>query len=367
MKPVSETVKITLLGDIFPGELAFTLNYGMRSQFKNHKGEKWVEKINNICSPSDLIIGNLESPLLDENEAKKPVFYGHPEFAEFLKKCHINIINIANNHILEHGSTGFENTVDTLLKNDLNVVGHTQNEKPHIVYKTIGRTKIAIAGFSNVDLHKMNHQKHFAVLSDESVFDTLNRMQDNKADVKILCFHWGNEYIHLPALSQRYAAYKYIDAGASIIAGHHPHVVQAYEKYKNGHIFYSLGNFMFDYTQSHKVSTGMVAQISIEDNCIVNCRLKGVKLSYKNTVTPMVPEKFDFFYNKIHRQYETMKSKTDKQYQNYYHKKLKYNHTRERILMKLSLFSTFFRLSFKNKARLMLNVFNFYKNKMTSR
>jgi poly-gamma-glutamate capsule biosynthesis protein CapA/YwtB (metallophosphatase superfamily) len=84
-------------------------------------------------------------------------------------------------------------------------------------------------------------------------------MQSNNADIKILSFHWGNEYIHHPSLGQRNLAYKCIEAGADIIVGHHPHVIQPYEKYKEGHIFYSLGNFCFDNLQSKQTRTGMIA------------------------------------------------------------------------------------------------------------
>ena len=67
-------------------------------------------------------------------------------------------------------------------------------------------------------------------------------------------------------MEQRRMAYKFIDAGVDIIAGHHSHCIQTIEKYKDGLIFYSLGNFLFDYIQSKKMSIGICVQISINKN-----------------------------------------------------------------------------------------------------
>jgi gamma-polyglutamate biosynthesis protein CapA len=357
---IEDNIRITLLGDIFPGELAYTSNYGIRSQFKKHKGKPWLDKIRNLVEDSDIIIGNLESPLLSEEEALKKTFFGDPDFAFFLKECKINVINVANNHILEHGLSGFKRTIDALERAELGIVGNIENSGSHIFYKNVKGFKVAIAGFSDVDLHVIQNDGHFAVLNEMNVSDALKKMTENKADLKILCFHWGNEYIHIPSLDQRKLAYKFIDQGADIIAGHHPHVIQPWEKYKNGYIFYSLGNFIFDFPHSRVVSTGLVARLTINKNNSVISNLSGVKLSYKNTVEPIQSRKFERYLSVVEKLYDDFRALDDERYATRYNTMHKRNRFRQRILMKTSLISEFLKIKRKDKIFLIRNLIDYY-------
>jgi len=357
-----EIIRISLIGDVFPGELAYTENYGIRSQFKRHKGTPWINKIKNLTGDNDLLIGNLESPLVEEKNTIKRTFYGHPNFASFLKTSGVNLLNVANNHILEQGPDGFRNTLNILNKSELDVVGYIEDKKSKIIYKSIKGLKIAIAGFSNVDLQVIQNDNHFAVLNENNVLTALKEMNDQKADLKILCFHWGNEYVHIPSMEQRKMAYKFIDHGADIIAGHHSHVIQPYEKYKDGHIFYSLGNFMFDYIHSEMVSIGLIASIEVDLKKQIKINLNGVKLSYKETVTSIPADKFLKYYSKIINQYDKFIKLSDTEYRNQYIKLHKKNRFQRRIAMKLSLFSEFIRIEPKDRSYLINNLFTYYYN-----
>jgi hypothetical protein len=101
---MNQKVKIAFVGDIFPGERDITLNYGIKTQFEKHKGRLWIDRINSLLGDNDIIIGNLESPLISLNKTLKKTFYGNPDFAFFLKECGINVLNVANNHIMEQGN-----------------------------------------------------------------------------------------------------------------------------------------------------------------------------------------------------------------------------------------------------------------------
>lgn len=357
-------IRITLLGDIFPGELPFTLGYGIRSQFKKHYGVPWLERICSVTGGSDLVIGNLESPLVKEASTVKPAFYGQPEFATFLKKCGINILNIANNHIMEQGAGGFHNTVGSLEAAGLGITGYDRDgSHTNIIYREINGRKTGIAGFSNVDLNVIRNDNCFSVLNEENVIWSLEEMNKADADLKILCFHWGNEYIHIPAAEQRRLARRLIDCGADIIAGHHPHVVQPYEKYSNGHIFYSLGNFIFDFLHSGMVKKGLVAKLTIDANNEIRASLSGIKLSYKNIITEMPENRFRKFYSGIEDRYMNLASLDDKDYSGYYNSRLRINHLWQRILMKTSIVSELFRIRWRDKSLLLRNVINYYMGK----
>ena len=360
----NDTLRIALIGDIFPGELPFTQNYGIRTQFEKHKGIPWIRKINEIVGKNDIIIGNLESPLVTEINSIKKTFFGNPEFVYFLKECGINVLNVANNHIMEQGNQGFQSTIQALNKAELGIVGHIIDSKSKIIYKNVKGLKIAIAGFSNVDLHVIQNDDHFAVLNEDNVINTLTTMEEHKADIKILCFHWGNEYVHIPSFEQRKMAYKFIDNGADVIVGHHPHVIQPYEEYKNGHIFYSLGNLIFDYNHSKMVSIGLVATIEINESKQIHINLNGVKLSYKNTVTSLPLDKFEKYYSNVIKLYDKFIILSDEKYQKCYHTLHKRNHLRQRIFMKTSIIKEFLRIKKKDKIFLIRNLFTYYFKKV---
>jgi len=360
---MDKKTRITFLGDIFPAELAYTRNYGIRTQFEKHSGKPWVKQIKDIVGEKDLLIANLESPLVNSKDIIKDTFYGHPDFTSFLKKCGIDLVNVANNHILEQGSEGFKQTIGFLEKAEIGIVGHQENGRSKISYLELNGLKIAMAGFSNVDLEVIKDKNHFAILREADVIEALGEMEKHGADFKILNFHWGNEYVHIPSIAQRRMAYKFIESGADVIVGHHPHVIQPYEKYNGGHIFYSLGNFMFDYIHSKMISIGLVVTLEIDALKQVKVNHKGVILSYKNTVAPMPQLEFKDFYKEISDLYSEACKLTDDDYQQYYDKMLRKNHFWRRVAMKTSLLFEFFNVSLKNKGLLIKNVFSYYLKK----
>jgi len=350
-------MNITFIGDIFPSNELFSLGFGIKSKFEEKYGNNWRANLLSITKGSDIVVGNLESPLLDSSLTSKKDFYGNPNFAYFLKGCGIGILNIANNHILEHGKMGYEETLKSLADAKIKALGDDNK----VLFLKRDGCNIAFAGFCGVDLNAVDHDGCFSVLNKQNVFSALNDMISNKADLKIFCFHWGNEYIHKPSMEQRNFAINLIDAGADIIIGHHPHVIQPYERYKNGHIFYSLGNLCFDNPfQSRQFSKGMGVTItydtikkSIEKVCPF-----GIRLSQKYLVYKMPSSQFDSYFGKIQKNYEIMKK--NKKYSAVYAKELNRRHVIERVLMKLSLLQLYFNLDSKERRLLLKNLIHYY-------
>jgi hypothetical protein len=362
------TIRITLIGDIFPGELDYTQNYGIRTQFEKHKGIPWIKEIKNIIGKNDIVIGNLESPLVAKVYAIKKTFYGNPEFVFFLKECGIDVINVANNHIMEQGIQGFNSTIQALKKAKLGIIGHIVDSKSKILYRDVKGLKIAIAGFCNVDMNVIQNNYKLSVLNNENVINALKSMEGHKSNLKILCFHWGNEYVHVPSLEQRKMAYQFIDNGADVIVGHHPHVIQPYEKYKKGHIFYSLGNFNFDFVHSKMVSIGLIATLEINESNRIYVNLNGVKLSYKKTVNLLPSHKFEKYYIKIKKMYDELIILNDVEYKKSYQALHKRNHLWQRIIMKTSIINELIRIKKKDKIKLIKNIYNYnIKEKIISK
>jgi len=349
-------MNITFIGDIFPADESFSLGFGIKSRFEERWGRNWQANIISITKESDIVVGNLESPLLNIPLAHKKDFYGNPEFAYFLKESGIGILNIANNHIMEHGKRGYEETLKVLADTGIKVLG----DNNRIIYLDKNGSRIALAGFCGVEQNTVVDGCS-SVLNRENVFSTLDEMIINKADLKIFCFHWGNEYIHKPSMEQRHFAQCLIDAGADIIIGHHPHVIQPYEQYKNGHIFYSLGNFCFDNpSQSRQFSKGLGVTITYDTvkRSIGKISLFGVKLSLDNLVYKMPSSQFDSYFGKVQKEYQAIKS--NKNYSAKYKKELAGRHFIERVLMKLSLIALYFSISSGERRMLLRNLIRYY-------
>lgn len=361
-------IKISFLGDIFPADESYTIGFGIKSKTTEKFLNIWKNNIQKVVGQSDFCIGNLESPLLYDGYEKK-IFYGNFGFAKLLKDSGINVINIANNHILEHGSKGLEETINILQKQNLYVVGNCDNEgKSKILILEKEDIRIAVVSFSDANICNFENLSYYGDLNEKDVFDVCHRLAKLNVDFKIFIFHWGNEYITYPSLQQRKLAYRLVDYGVDIIIGHHPHVIQPYEKYKDGHIFYSLGNFCFDDVQSRKVGLGLVLSVQLSKGGVIGLNFKGVKVcdtfDSDNLVENVECSKFLKIWNEINDSYKKRCALTLNEYDALYKKELKKNHIIERLLMKFSLLEKIFFKKSKYKKMLLKNIFNYFWAKL---
>jgi poly-gamma-glutamate synthesis protein (capsule biosynthesis protein) len=212
-----------------------------------------------IADNSDIVFCNLECPLTKNIEfVKSNSFIGPSNAAKLLKNSKINIVSIANNHILDYGIEIYQETLQILKENNIKWIGEYENGLSNIVIFNQNGIKIAFAEFNEVDLHKINNPNLFAELNEKNVELTLKKMNGFGVNFKVVSFHWGDEYITVPSSHQIELGHFAIDRGANIVVGHHPHVVQPIECYKNGLIMYSLGNCIFDFLQSKQFREGII-------------------------------------------------------------------------------------------------------------
>ena len=352
--------KLTFIGDIFPGDGLFTRGFGIKSKTDKEHVKLWTNNITKVVGKADYIIGNLESPLIEDSEAADETFYGSPLFADILKDSGINVLHIANNHILEHSDRGFKNTIFTLHERKIHTIGEVKDGKSNILTIEQDGAKICLAGFCDEHICDINNPNCYASLEEEKVLETLERMKLQQPDIIIFCFHWGNEYIHIPSLEQRKLSRKLIDNGAHLIIGHHPHVIQPYEKYKNGQIIYSLGNFCFDDVQSEHFKKGMLAKVEIENRSIQDITFEGIIVQdmgyHENLVAPMSQQSFECYFQKINNQYIQLQEISDKAYQRFYQQTLNQEHNKERIKMRLSIIKKILDIRHQHKRQFLHNI-----------
>jgi poly-gamma-glutamate capsule biosynthesis protein CapA/YwtB (metallophosphatase superfamily) len=176
--------------------------------------------------------------------------------AQNLKEAGFDLLTTANNHCLDKGIKGLNNTLTCLDEAGLLHVGTARNqeEKETLVYTEIEGVKIAFLAYT-YGANGLNppRGKEFAVnfLEEEQIFNDLEKARTEGAKLIVLYLHFGQEYHEYPDSMQIHLAQTFLNAGADIILGSHPHVLQLSQSYKseNGKtqfVIYSLGNFISD-------------------------------------------------------------------------------------------------------------------------
>jgi poly-gamma-glutamate synthesis protein (capsule biosynthesis protein) len=201
---------------------------------------------------ADITIANLESPIARSGEeftGKKFRFLAEPEVAGALRNAGINLVTLANNHSMDFGGQALTDTMENLKNAGIAWIGAGENlaEARKMALYTIKGKRIAFLGYSltqPMEFFAGKNRPGTAPGYKEYFVEDITRARQ-LADYVIVSFHWGTEGRSGIQPYQRTIAHKAIDAGADVIIGHHPHVLRGIEKYKEGIVFYSLGNFTF--------------------------------------------------------------------------------------------------------------------------
>lgn len=244
---------------VFVGDLMLDRYYRLLTA-KN--GTDWItEKSRSIFDGQDLAIANLEGPITDKksvsagpNWSKPNVLsftFNQQKSIEFLKNDKINLVNIGNNHILNFGREGLTQTENILEKNSIGYFGDPYDDSKNYISQEVNGIKI---GFVNYN--------QFANRGAEKVAEQIKKIKLEN-DFVVVYTHWGTEYQLKETEAQRQKAHLFVDNGADLVIGTHPHVVQPVEIYKNKAIFYSLGNFVFDQFFSEDTKTGLAVGVSL--------------------------------------------------------------------------------------------------------
>jgi len=234
------------------------------------QGERgFTDSLSQILSCGDAVFANLESPFgrTGEKADKEYTFLVSPELVKILKHLNITGVSLANNHIMDYGMQALKSTIKTLRKYRIGYAGAGMNirkaKKPFIT-KVKGK-RIGFLSYSNtlpVSFYASKNNAGTAPGYSGYIKYDIAKLK-NKVDIIIVTFHWGEELCDSVKSYQRTLAHLAIDAGADIVVGSHPHILQEIEGYKNGIIAYSLGNLLFS---SYGRGNGGLLVIDIQDN-----------------------------------------------------------------------------------------------------
>ena len=201
-----------------------------------------------MCLNNEFTYSTGGSPL-----GKTYTFRAHPSRVNILKELGVDIVTLANNHVYDYGEQALTDTMETLKEADILYcgAGHNLEEAMAPVYFEIDGKKVAYVAASRAEKSKVTPQAAedspgILHCYDTGLFiETIKEAKEN-ADYVIAYVHWGTEFTHVLEDVQLVTGKDYLDAGADVVIGAHPHCLQGIEYYNGKYIIYSLGNFWFN-------------------------------------------------------------------------------------------------------------------------
>ena len=227
-----------------------------------------------VLAASDIVVGNLECPATSIHAPayKHFVFRAEPEWLDALRRHHFTHLNLANNHSVDQGRRGLEDTYRNILAHGMTPVGAAptaeQAAQPVLLRAPSGQpTEPPVYLVPTLRLPL----EHFVPLpgawsvshdDDTTLVERIRHLRSRQPEAVIIVTpHWGWEHHTRPEPMQRQWAHMLIDAGADCIIGHHTHTLQTHEIYRGRHIFYGIGNFIFDQTRPINTQAAMVTLV----------------------------------------------------------------------------------------------------------
>lgn len=201
---------------------------------KQKKDSYFLKNVKSIFEKDDLTIVNFEGTLSSRGKRvdKQWAFRGKPSFIQILKEGSVEAVAFANNHTRDYGADSYNDTIDSF-------------KKAGIAYSTYGKSAIyEVKGVKvgMISIQEVGNQSN----SEVTLRKELKAMKKKKPGLLIVSFHWGIERTSKITASQsKFGRIAIEEGGADLVLGHHPHVLQPVEKYKDSYIVYSLGNFCF--------------------------------------------------------------------------------------------------------------------------
>ncbi len=284
---------LTFAGDCTLGTIH--TYYGAASCFPAVVGEDYAYPLSNVSSwfaKDDFTLVNLEGPLTEGGTPadKTFPFRGDPKLVQVLTEGSVEAVSIANNHSMDFGQAGYDSTRNTLKNAGIAFGGDGDS----ILVETQRGLKIGVFFVAfNVDTDYMAR--------------SIAQLREQGAEIVIASFHWGTEGSYRHTYGQELYAHSAIDAGADVVFGHHPHVLQEIETYENGLIFYSLGNFSFGGNENPRdFDTALISlevirepdgSVSLGDYTAVPCSISSV--SHINNYQPTPAETDSERYQRV--------------------------------------------------------------------
>lgn len=272
---------------LFGGDLMFDRH--IRQRMAEHGVSFILQPLEELFQQYDTVIANLEGPVTtfpsrSVNSAigstNNFIFTFEPAILPMLKNNRFHILNIGNNHIQNMGVEGVAQTKQLLQQNDIQFFGNSDTE-------TSPAERVLVQSDTTPTLAFVNYNQ-FVPRGWETALEDV-RYATQEAEMVIVLPHWGNEYQKIANQVIQEQAHALIDAGADLIIGGHPHVVQQKEEYQGKTIYYSLGNFVFDQYFQPEVMQGLLVGVEIESDQTLHFTEIPVRIDKSGQTHPVTP------------------------------------------------------------------------------
>ncbi|HUW21230.1 MAG TPA: CapA family protein [Candidatus Bathyarchaeia archaeon] len=229
-----------------------------------------------VLKEADLTLINLESPFGSNCSSTDTgmVFCADQQAIEGLIKAGVDLVSLANNHVLDQGEAGLSETIQLIKQNFMTPVGLRDP-----AFLEVNGVKLVFLAYNAV-----NPQSTLVSWADPAVIESEIKRFSREADVLVVYFHWGQEYAETPRsgsgspFDPKKLAHQAIDAGADLVLGSHPHVVWDNEWYNGKLIVYSLGNFVFDQSWSQETQKGTLGKFILDQEGLVSADFLPVEI-----------------------------------------------------------------------------------------
>jgi poly-gamma-glutamate synthesis protein (capsule biosynthesis protein) len=244
-------ISILVVGDVM-------LDRNVRNKINELGFDKYFDGVRHLVSNVDIAVANLEGPFTTfpsvtaDLKSKELRFTFDHNLAPMISNLGFDILGLANNHTMNFGKEGYNMTKGYIKNAGMFYYGDPNNEEELSIVIERKGIKIGFVGF---------HE--FTYINFDKVFTEIERLH-KEVDLLIVTPHWGIEYQKEPTEKMRKWAHEFIDSGADVVIGAHPHIIGDTEEYDGKKIFYSLGNFAFDQYFSKETSEGLVVKIDLE-------------------------------------------------------------------------------------------------------
>ncbi|MDO5820102.1 MAG: CapA family protein [Methanobrevibacter sp.] len=269
-----DNVSIAVTGDVM---------FGRKMPAVLDSGESPFRYVENVTKNADILLVNFENPVTTSTYAVKGdvPLKADPKYTYLLAGANdVVVASQANNHALDYGETGLNESIKNLKEAGIYVIGAGINSaeatKPVVIES--GDRKVTILNYMDSD----NFAEYRGVMdpatansSGYSAYDSelaerqIQEARENGSSIIIAYLHYGNEYSRSPNDNQVKISHELINDGADIVIGSHAHVTQGVEMYNGKPIFYNLGNFIFDQSNPATHISYFLNLDLVEDNCTV--------------------------------------------------------------------------------------------------
>lgn len=261
----------------FAGDILFDANYGVMAALQRNGGsitDGIAPEVIAEMQNADIMMLNNEFPYSDRGSplpGKKFTFRANPAYVSYLDEMGVDIVSLANNHAYDYGEEAFLDTMQILQDAGISYVGAGVNEQQAMepAYFSINGIKLAILSATQIERLDNPDTKGatetspgvFRCWNGDKLLQAVARTKEN-CDFLIVFIHWGTENEEETDWAQNKQAPELVEAGADLIIGAHPHILQKTDVIKGVPVVFSLGNFWFN---SRTIDTGMVTATISKD------------------------------------------------------------------------------------------------------